>query len=412
MMKKTFLALGAAAALLLPNVAGAEGFGIVEWSAEGMAMGGARMFAEDDAANVAYNPASITKVKGEALKSSYTYLSPHGQYDMEGVNGAPGEKESGRNVVKPGWAVGTYYVRQINDKEWFGMGAFPRFAMVSKFERGNIGVSSNAFLSKLNGISVTPVYAHKFDKKWTGAVGAEINYVGLELEKNMGGIIPTHTEGESFALGWNAAANYTFDDKNEMGLVYRSKIKHSMEADFNCYGGQLAAYGTLDAYGEVTLPDSWSIGYSHKFDDKTRVELNATRTNWSTYDALNINIDKLGMQESPKNWKDGWRYAIGVERKLSDKYSLMAGFAYDESSIPYDGADFLVPTGNRRTYSIGGQYHDKKHTVAVALGYMDVGDLDIKGHPGTSAKPGDNYTSAHTHDNYVKMASISWQRHF
>ena len=61
-MNKNFLALGLAAALLAPQVAGAEGFAINEWSAEGVAMGGARMCAEDDAANVAYNPASITKV--------------------------------------------------------------------------------------------------------------------------------------------------------------------------------------------------------------------------------------------------------------------------------------------------------------------------------------------------------------
>ena len=46
-MNKNFLALGLAAALLAPQVAGAEGFAINEWSAEGVAMGGARMFAED-----------------------------------------------------------------------------------------------------------------------------------------------------------------------------------------------------------------------------------------------------------------------------------------------------------------------------------------------------------------------------
>ena len=44
-MNKNFLALGLAAALLAPQVAGAEGFAINEWSAEGVAMGGARMFA-------------------------------------------------------------------------------------------------------------------------------------------------------------------------------------------------------------------------------------------------------------------------------------------------------------------------------------------------------------------------------
>lgn len=413
-MNKNFLALGLAAALLAPQVAGAEGFAINEWSAEGVAMGGARMFAEDDAANVAYNPASITKVKGEVMKSSYTYLSPHGNYKL--YDGAGKEIEDGKNVVHAGWAVGSYYVRQINDKEWFGIGAFPRFAMVSEFERAS-KASTNAFFSKLNGVSVTPTYAHKFDKKWSAAVGAEINYVGLELQKNAYAT-PTmnvgsvQIEGESYALGWNAAANYAFDDKNEIGVVYRSRITHSLEADAKAYSPMPNFNVKANAYGVVTLPDSWDIGYNHKFDKKTRLELKATRTNWSTYDALNVYFDKpvFGKPNalSDKNWENGWRYAIGLEHNLSDKYTVMAGFAFDESSIPHDGGDFMVPTGLRRTYSIGARYNDKKQTVTVALGWMDVGTLDFAGHP----EKGDAYSSAHAYDSFTKIASISYQRKF
>lgn len=415
-MNKNFLALGLAAALLAPQVAGAEGFAINEWSAEGVAMGGARMFAEDDAANVAYNPASITKVKGEAMKSSSTYLSPHGSYKLYDRTGAEIKDEPTHNKVHAGWAVGSYYVRQINDKEWFGIGAFPRFAMVSEFERES-KASTNAFFSRLNGVSVTPTYAHQFDKKWSAAVGAEINYVGLELQKNAYAT-PTmnvgsvQIEGESYALGWNAAANYAFDDKNEIGVVYRSRITHSLEADAKAYSPMPNFNVKANAYGVVTLPDSWAIGYNHKFDKKTRLELKATRTNWSTYDALNVYFDKpvFGKPNalSDKNWENGWRYAIGLEHNLSDKYTVMAGFAFDESSIPHDGGDFMVPTGLRRTYSIGARYNDKKQTVAVALGWMDVGTLDFAGHP----EKGDAYSSAHAYDSFTKIASISYQRKF
>lgn len=401
-LKNKVLALGILCALGLPQAAGAEGFAINEWSTEGVAMGGARMFAEGDAANVAYNPASITKVDGEAFKVSATYISPHGEYDLY----KDGKLYEGKNRVHFGFAPGTYYVKKLNDKDWFGIGAFSRFAMVSEFERDS-AVSTNAFLSRLNGVSVTPTFAHKFDDKWSAAVGAEINYVGLTMEKNLALGMPTHTKGESYALGWNAAANYAFDDKNEIGVVYRSRIKHSMEADFNAYnfkGTGKTVSG--DAYGEVTLPESWHIGYSHKFNDRTRVELNAVRTGWDTYDALNITTP-LGLSKNPKNWEDGWRYAIGVEHKLSDKYTVMAGFAYDESSIPYNGGDFMVPTGNRKTYSIGARYNDKDQTVALALGWMDVGDLNF------AFRENEKITGhAHTHDSFTKIIGISYQRNF
>lgn len=413
-LKNKVLTLGILCALGLPQAAGAEGFAINEWSAEGVAMGGARMFAEGDAANVAYNPASITKVDGEAFKVSATYLSPHGEYDLYGADGKI--DESGKNRVHFGFAPGTYYVKKLNDKDWFGIGAFSRFAMVSEFERGS-AVSTNAFVSRLDGVSITPTFAHKFDDKWSAAVGAEINYVRLTMEKNATltpWAVPTHTKGESYALGWNAAANYAFDDKNEIGVVYRSRIKHSMEADFNAYNHPI--YGNIsgDAYGEVTLPESWHIGYSHKFNDKTRIELNAVRTGWDTYKNLDIMLSGTGgmdgLVSNPKNWEDGWRYAIGVEHKLSDKYTLMAGFAYDESSIPYDGGDFMVPTGNRKTYSIGARYNDKDQTLAIALGWMDVGDLQFKFR---SEDPyGDPGRHAHTHDSFTKIIGISYQRNF
>ena len=411
-MKKKILAFAAAAALMAPQMVGAEGFAIYEWSAEGLAMGGARMFAENDAANLAYNPASITKVKGEAFKVSATYLSPHGKYDTQ--HALTGAQDSGHNRIHPAWAPGMYYVRQINDKEWFGMGTYSRFGMVSQFERDSVA-GSNAFSSKLNGISLGMNYAHKFDKKWAGSLGAEINYIGLQMDKNLMGVAPLHVEGETYALGWNAAANYTFDDKNEMGIVYRSKIKHSMEADYDFHPSYIPNGQYGDAYGVVTLPESLDIGYSHKFNDKTRVEARYTWTRWDRYDALNIGVTPgmitpfgvLPSLDSEKNWSNGQRYAIGLEHKFSDKYSGMIGYAHDKSSIPYDGGDFMIPTGTRTTYSIGAQYHDKKQTLAVALGWMNVGSLDFKGNGLT-----DRFTNAHTRDSYTKIASISYQRNF
>lgn len=407
-MKKKILAFAAAAALMAPQMVGAEGFAIYEWSAEGLAMGGARMFAENDAANLAYNPASITKVKGEAAKISATYLSPHGKYDLEGVVD-PAYETSGHNRVHPAWAPGMYYVKQVNDKEWFGMGTWSRFGMVSQFER-NSAAGTNAFSSKLNGVSLGMNYARKFDKKWVGSLGAEVNYIGLQMDKNLFGVAPLHVEGETYALGWNAATNYTFDDKNEMGIVYRSKIKHSMEADFDAHAPGLPQYG--DAYGEVTLPESIDLGYSHKFNDKTRIEARYTWTRWERYDALNMSFTPALFGVYPvvpqaKNWTNGKRFAIGLEHKFSDKYSGMLGYAFDHSNIPYDGGDFMIPTGTRTTYSIGAQYHDKKQTLAVALGWMNVGGLDFKGNGLT-----DRFTNAHTRDSYTKIASISYQRNF
>ncbi len=433
-MKKHLLALSAAAVLLAPNAVGAEGFSINEWSAEGFGMGGARMFAENDAANMAFNPASLTKIKGEVAKISATYISPHGKYECYDANG--NILESGHNRVHPAWAPGSYYVKQMNDKEWLGFGAYSRFGNSCQFEPGSLPGFNNTS-SKLNGMSIGVNYAKKLDSKWSASLGAEVNYAWLQIDKTvpngkklpagMLGIegVPTdtmisvsgkmQTEGESYALGWNAAANYAFDDKNEMGIVYRSAVNHSMEANVRADGlFDVLFHNPTEAYACVTLPESVMIGYGHKFNDKTRVELNGTWTRWSRFNSMDISFNGGEPHKDAKNWKDGWRYAIGVEHKLSDKYSLLAGAAYDESGIPdfslsdpsgTEGADFMVPTGTRTTFTIGTQYHDEKQTLALSIGYMKVGDLSIEG-------DGLNYAAAKMHDSYTKLVSISYQYNF
>ena len=435
-MKKHLLALSAAAVLLAPQAVGAEGFSINEWSAEGFGMGGARMFAENDAANMAYNPASLTKIKGEVAKISATYISPHGKYEVTPAAGygdtmvAAGVPTAGHNRVHPAWAPGMYYAKQLNDKEFIGFGSYARFGNSCQFVPGSFpGINNTS--SKVNGMSVGMNYAKKLDSKWAASLGAEINYAWLQVDRTMPGPLSAanvQVEGESYALGWNAAVNYAFDDKNEMGIVYRSAVNHSMEANVRNNGYmQKEGFGVLtytDAYGCVTLPESVMIGYGHKFNDKTRVELNGTWTRWSRFNALDMTYSGGGMpmdyfHGDVKNWKDGWRYAIGLEHKLSDKYSLLAGIAYDESGIPdYEGteeslgADFMVPTGTRTTFTLGTQYHDEKQTVALTIGYMKVGDLSIEGDGLGDNHTNKFYESAKMHDSYTKLVSISYQYNF
>lgn len=419
-MKKSLLASITLAAMLAPAAAFAEGYGIIEHHTEGVAMGGAAMFIENDAGNMAYNPAGITLCEGEQVKFSATYISPHGH---EKTWYGPTLLEDRRNRVHPAWAPGSYYVRKVSDKEWYGLGCFSRFGNMSEFEGGTAAATNNRF-ARMDGLSITPTYARKSGNKFYWAVGADINYVKLELQKDFTywsklGVptppAPTGTnqiEGKTWALGWNLGMRYVATKKDEIGFAYHSKIKHSMDADMNCYGLPNPLFGPVHntARGEVTLPDSYHFGYSHRFDDKNRVELSAIRTQWHNFKELYMSFGKPYLLQqgttSIHNWKDTWRYAIGYEYKFSKKYTGMLGFAFDDDGIPADGGQFMVPVGIRRTYSAGIKYHDKRHTIALALGWQKEGNQSFIGR-GTDA-----YTSAHCYDSIAKIFSIGYTYHF
>ena len=424
-MKKSLLASVTLAAMLAPTAVFAEGYGIIEHHAEGVAMGGAAMFIEYDAGNMAYNPAGITLCEGKQIKASATYISPHG--DWSATHFMTGIEDSGKNRVHPAWAPGTYYVRKIDDKQWFGLGAFCRFGNMSEFPAGSLPATNNRF-AKMQGLSITPTYARQAGRKFYWAVGADINYVKLELQKDFAALNPAmgrnQIEGKTWALGWNAGLRYAATAKDEFGFAYRSKIKHSMDADMNCYG---AAFSDIhpdspmmgpvhnSARGEVTLPDSYHFGYSHRFDDKNRVELSAIRTQWHNFKDLYMSFGQpyLGKPGtlSIHNWKDTWRYAIGFEHKFSPKYTGMLGFAFDDDGIPTDGGQYMVPIGCRRTYSMGMKYTDKWHTIAVTFGWQVEGDQNFIGY--SPAKGGsDGYSSARMTDSIAKIFSIGYTYHF
>ena len=408
-MKKKLLALAIGSMLLVPAVAGAEGFGIVEWSAEGVGMGGARMFAENDPAMIAYNPTAILKIDKAALGLHVTSISPHGQFSADDYSTGQTVKNDS-NRISPGLVPGIYYAQKIDDKSAWGIGTFTRYGMISEFEQHSVFARS-AYFSKMTGLSITPVYARKLSKKLSASVGAEFNYVNLNIRKNLlGGTPASRTgmgevdlRGDTWAMGWSAGLDYQFDDKNEMALVYRSKISQNMK------DGSASLPGINTKFNaKVVLPDTWTIGYGHKFNKKTRVELQAMRTNWHTYESLNVNLPYGATLSEQKNWKDGWRFAIGLEHKFSDKYTGYLGYSYDQAGIPSAFADFMVPTGNRQTYSIGLSYQDKKQRLTGALGYMAIGDK----HMGSTDKVAPYPFSSDSHKNYAKIWSLGYTMFF
>ena len=66
----------------------------------------------------------------------------------------------------------------------------------------------------------------------------------------------------------------------------------------------------------------------------------------------------------------------------------------------------MVPTGNRRTYSVGVRYNDRKQAVAFTLGWMKLGSTSFAG------QGLDAYNSAHTYKNYAKIISVGYELHF
>ena len=425
MKKRSFIALFLLLALLVPSAAFAEGFGIYEWSASGSGMGEAYMFGEEDPAVLAYNPAAITRLNGRYLSLGASFFDPF--YRTEFHNFGPlNAMHAGNNLweneYSPEVAPYLYYVDKAGKNSWWGVALFSRYGNNLDYDNLWPGRYDTVY-SGIKGFTVQPTYAWRFgkDNKWSAAVGLDINYVNLRMKSDkpsgtMYGSIGSNLDGTSYAVGGVVAINYDFNPNTSAALVYRSRIKHDMDADVDISTLiPLVGNFTTQAHGSVTLPDSLTFGVSHKFNEgRTRVEADIVWTNWATYDSLNLNFDKnplganLEKVSSVKNWEAAWRFNLGIEHKLSDKWSILLGYVWDQSPVPDEYMDFTVPTGDRHRGSIGFKYRPaENHELSFAYTAIVPAERTVHSnlpYPATGA----DFGSATTKDGLTQVVALGY----
>jgi long-chain fatty acid transport protein len=109
--------------------------------------------------------------------------------------------------------------------------------------------------------------------------------------------------------------------------------------------------------------------------ENLNVELTWDRTFWSEYEELDFdfspNVGRMNIFEAPvaKDWDDANCFRIGLTYALNDIWTLMGGFAYDETPVPDETIGFELPDSDAWIYSIGAQYkvNDKMDVGVAAL---------------------------------------------
>ena len=363
----------------------AEGFALYEWSARGIALGGATMARKPDPSAVAYNPALITRLPGVHVQGGMSFVTPHGKITTY---------EAGRSPVTDTVNTRTwyiphgYYTHQLNDKWTFGMGMFSRFGLGFKYANDWEG-RFNARAVSLQSASLTPVMAYKVNDKLSLAAGLDLMYVTLDITKNSkvpgpsGAAIAevqSQVKGaDGFAFGGIFSAHYQFNENWAAGINYRTqaRIRARGENEFKYVSGHpgvMSKFPDSGARGTVILPDSLAFGLAWMPTEKFSLEGGATWTRWSHFRTLRIHLgDPMNhVAESKKQWGDSWRINVGAEYDVTDWLALRAGYVYDQSPMTSSWADYLVPTNGRHIYSVGTGIKYDNWTFDAAYGYVDI----------------------------------------
>lgn len=371
-----------AVAAAFASTAHAAGFMLTEQSAGalGRAYAGAGVDGTD-LSGVYYNPATMVLHKGTAMQMGFVGIG----LNLDYVGEKDGQEVTANGRNKSQAIPHGYFIHQINDKAWFGLGMTVPFGMGTEYDddwaESEHGISATILTFDLN-----PNFAFKLSDKFSVGFGASIQYAqaDLKIRKNLfsqQGIGKISGESEidadSTAWGWNVGMMWSPTENFRVGVSYRSQIKHDAEGDFTLDRIQIdegnlennpyltAAFakvngmvGDYDGYATVTAP-AWAMA-SVAWDVNDLVSLYGTFrwTDWSSFDELDITTNVEGVGGNIENkWRDTYLGSLGMDLRLTDWWTLRGGIAYESSPIANPRTrTAIIPDADRWWFAIGSSF--------------------------------------------------------
>ena len=367
------------ALLGLVGLAVGGGFSIYEAGAKATGMGCAVTASVDDGSAMFYNIAAISFMPGTFADANLMPVQPRIKFAGLG-DPYPSATAETENQIFPIPGLGVTH--NPGGRFAFGLGLSAPFGLGVAWEDPETFpgryTSYDVYLAT---VYVTPAVSFKVTPQLSVAVGADIAYQSIELNRYAGqafggdaemvNVLDAQLEGDSelnvtpaFGLMYRPTPKLSF------GVMYH----HEKAMEFGDGTGTLeniAPAGPLrDAveplageYGlttELGLPHILSLGVAYQVHPKLLAEFNAVHFGWSNFDelALVFDPDPGGQLSStiPENYEDKWQFQLGLDYEVDARWSLLAGYVRDETPQPKASMGALLPDASRNDYSLGVQY--------------------------------------------------------
>ena len=414
-MKNTTFKLAAvavAAASALAGQAYAAGFMLTEQSVAGLGRSYAGIGVDGtDISGVYYNPATMTLHKGTILQAGFIGIGLNLDYA-----GNDGTTENGREKSQA--IPHGYLLHQINDSTWVGLAMTVPFGMGTEFgddwSQADHGISAQILTFDFN-----PNVAWKASEKLSFGAGVSVQYASADLTKKtrlrdtatgqaLGELlgessVRSEIDADSIAWGWNVGMMWSPLENLRFGLSYRSKVKHDADGDLTIDEasldrnstianlppelggikgdtelagmlGQIGSYGQLPGAAVVSAP-AWAMA-TVAWDVNNLLSLYGTFrwTDWSSFDKLDIKSNGATMTTIQNNWRDTYLTSLGADLRVTDRWTLRGGVAYETSPIATkEYRTAIIPDADRWWFSVGSSYKISENMIA------DVGFAHLHG---------------------------------
>lgn len=392
---------------LLPAVAGASGFALLEQSSSrlGTAFAGTAV-AADDATTVFFNPAGMTLLPGPEAVVSASGIEITSEFRNGSSVPAFAQPLGGNGGDAGDWnfVPAAYFALPVGDTLAFGIGVNAPFGLKLIYDDDWIG-RFQGLHNEIKTLNVNPSVAWRIGKNVS--IGAGINYQRLDAELTndvnysaviaqgvqqlvAAGQLPPATgaaviaanagrtglarvEGDDDAWGFNVGALFKMSDNTRLGVSYRSSVDYTVGGSIAFAapaGADPIASGIIAAAsapgaplssGAVSvaleLPDSATLSLEQRVAKDFALLADVAWTGWSSVQELRIVRDSGATASlTPERWNDTWRFALGATYAMNDSVTLRAGVALDETPVPDDTRTPRLPDSDRTWVAIGAHW--------------------------------------------------------
>jgi long-chain fatty acid transport protein len=373
------LAFSAVAVVAGSGAAVASGYALREQSGSllGQAFAGENAYAADPSI-IFFNPAGMSALDGTRVSVGASFIFPNIEFNNDGSTTALGPNilgtDEGGDIGENALVPSVYAMTSFGDFR-IGIGVNSPFGLSTEYEDGSIPRFA-ALDSSLRTINVNPVVSYRVAPWLALGVGAQIQRTDARLTNaaffGAPGEGDVELQADDVGYGFTAGALITPRAGTQIGIGFRSSVNHTLDGDVKInppVGGSVK----LDASADLDTPESLGVSLSQQVTDRLSLSGTVEWTNWSRFDELRVEFDTPGRPDSvtEEQWNDTYFFSLGADYKLTDKFTVRGGVAYDQSPVSDKFRTARLPDEDRYWIAIGGTYA-VTDAISIDAGYTHI----------------------------------------
>jgi len=357
-----------------------------------------------------YNPAGMAFIKHTELGISSEGIRTNTNMTVSKSTNILGKPVAGTTTPPETSSIlpAFFFIHPVTDKLTFGFGVEVPFGLETDYPLDS-KVRYFATDSKIETINLNPSMAIKINDKLAVGMGFDATYSKIRLNreidgrgllspailqlpylKNMGDIL-LQNKADGWDYGWNAGIYLIPCQSTHIGLAYHSAMDPHLSGTSQISGipsnavainivkdtvGLENGVGTVSS--NLALPAYITLSISHEITPRWTVMADVENIRWSTlqniklkYGGTNSKFLNATTPVLPFRYRNTWHLALGQSYQAAKDLVLRMGIAFDESPIPNQFRNPLLPSKNRYWVALGGTYTINKH-ASVSIGYAHI----------------------------------------